>query len=307
MPNSALLKGDHIVILLLISLCSFSVSAKKIIQGITQDSENIVVAKGDIPTPEKFTTNILNYRQKAVDQLTFVETGLKNVIVNSEKNQLTDAQLAYQQAHYHYEVIRPIIALFGATERLLNNRADFFLERENSPRFSGFHLVEYQLFKLEDMQSSAESAKALLRGISDLKKRLAIEDIPIAKLVQSAGDSLELILTDKLAGIENQYAKSDLGDGYADLYGSRLIIESLSNHIPLQEYQSLRKQYDTISKLFLKYQRDEELFQPLDTLSDSEKAVLFAQITQLAEQVAQLRNVLNIDVYYYYKEAYGEK
>ncbi|MEY2344814.1 FTR1 family protein [Proteus mirabilis] len=29
MPNSALLKGDHIVILLLISLCSFSVSAKK--------------------------------------------------------------------------------------------------------------------------------------------------------------------------------------------------------------------------------------------------------------------------------------
>ena len=63
------------------------------------------------------------------------------------------------------------------------------------------------------MQSSAESAKALLRGISDLKKRLAIEDIPIAKLVQSAGDSLELILTDKLAGIENQYAKSDLGDG----------------------------------------------------------------------------------------------
>ena len=60
MPNSALLKGDHIVILLLISLCSFSVSAKKIIQGITQDSENIVVAKGDIPTPEKFATNILN-------------------------------------------------------------------------------------------------------------------------------------------------------------------------------------------------------------------------------------------------------
>ncbi len=101
--------------------------------------------------------------------------------------------------------------------------------------------------------------------------------------MQSAGDSLELILTDKLAGIENQYAKSDLGMGMPILYGSRLIIESLSNHIPLQEYQSLRKQYDTISKLFLKYQRDEELFQPfLDTLSDSEKAVLFAQITQLA-------------------------
>lgn len=86
------------------------------------------------------------------------------------------------------------------------------MKEKTSPRFSGFHLVEYQLFKLEDMQSSAESAKALLRGISDLKTP-AIEDIPIAKLVQSAGDSLELILTDKLAGIENQYAKSDLGDG----------------------------------------------------------------------------------------------
>lgn len=63
------------------------------------------------------------------------------------------------------------------------------------------------------MQSSGPVSKALLRGISDLKKRLAIEDIPIAKLVQSAGDSLELILTDKLAGIENQYAKVIWGMG----------------------------------------------------------------------------------------------
>ncbi|MEY2344815.1 hypothetical protein I3679_015095 [Proteus mirabilis] len=64
--------------------------------------------------------------------MTLVETALKMSLL-TVKNQLTDAQLAYQQAHYHYEVIRPIIALFGATERLLNNRADFFLERENSP------------------------------------------------------------------------------------------------------------------------------------------------------------------------------
>ena len=97
---------------------------------------------------------------------------------------------AYQQAHYHYEVIRPIIALFGATERLLNNPGLIsFLRRENSsPVLVDFIWLNINLFKLEDMQSSAESAKALLRGISDLKKRLAIEDIPIAKLVQSAGD-----------------------------------------------------------------------------------------------------------------------
>ncbi|MBG2913548.1 EfeM/EfeO family lipoprotein [Proteus terrae subsp. cibarius] len=307
MLNNAKSKSKKLTAFLFILLFSFPVYAEKIIQGIIQDSENIVIAKGDIPTPKKFETDILSYREKAVEQLTLVEKSLDKLIENSEKNQLINAQNAYQQAHYHYEVIRPIIALFGSSERLLNNRADFFLERENSPRFSGFHLVEYQLFKLRDPQNATESAKALLRGISDLKKRVAIEDIPIPKLVQSAGDNLEFILTDKLAGIENQYSNSDLGDSYANLSGSRLIVEILSNHIPTAEYQSLIKQYDDIGALLLKYQRDEGLFQPLTALPETEKSWLFSQVTQLAEQVANLRSTLNIDVYYHYKEASDEK
>lgn len=307
MLNNAKSKSKKLTAFLFILLFSFPVYAEKIIQGIIQDNENIVIAKGDIPTPKKFETDILNYREKAVGQLTLVEKSLNKLIKNSEKNQLINAQNAYQQAHYYYEVIRPIIALFGSSERLLNNRADFFLERENSPRFSGFHLVEYQLFKLRDPQKATESAKALLRDISDLKKRVAIEDIPIPKLVQSAGDNLEFILTDKLAGIENQYSNSDLGDSYANLSGSRLIVEILSHHIPTAEYQSLIKQYDDIGALLLKYQRDEGLFQPLTALPETEKSWLFSQVTQLAEQVANLRSTLNIDVYYHYKEASDEK
>ena len=307
MLNNAKSKSKKLTTFLFILLFSFPVYAEKIIQGIIQDSENIVIAKGDIPTPKKFETDILNYREKAVGQLTLVEKSLNKLIKNSEKNQLINAQNTYQHAHYYYEVIRPIIALFGSSERLLNNRADFFLERENSPRFSGFHLVEYQLFKLRDPQKATESAKALLRDISDLKKRVAIEDIPIPKLVQSAGDSLEFILTDKLAGIENQYSNSDLGDSYANLSGSRLIVEILSHHIPTAEYQSLIKQYDDIGALLLKYQRDEGLFQPLTALPETEKSWLFSQVTQLAEQVANLRSTLNIDVYYHYKEASDEK
>lgn len=307
MLNNAKSKSKKLTAFLFILLFSFPVYAEKIIQGIIQDSENIVIAKGDIPTPKKFETDILNYREKAVGQLTLVEKSLNKLIKNSEKNQLINAQNAYQQAHYYYEVIRPIIALFGSSERLLNNRADFFLERENSPRFSGFHLVEYQLFKLRDPQKATESAKALLRDISDLKKRVAIEDIPIPKLVQSAGDNLEFILTDKLAGIENQYSNSDLGNSYANLSGSRLIVEILSHHIPTAEYQSLIKQYDDIGALLLKYQRDEGLFLPLTALPETEKSWLFSQVTQLAEQVANLRSTLNIDVYYHYKEASDEK
>ncbi|QIG07056.1 EfeM/EfeO family lipoprotein [Proteus sp. ZN5] len=307
MLNNAKLKSKKFTAFLVILLFSFPVYAEKIIQGIIQDSENIVIAKGDIPTPKKFETDILNYREKAVEKLILVEKSLDKLIKNSEINQLINAQIAYQQAHYHYEVIRPIIALFGSSERLLNNRADFFLQRENSPRFSGFHLVEYQLFKLRDPQKATESAKALLRDISDLKKRVAIEDIPIPKLAQSAGDSLEFILTDKLAGIENQYSNSDLGDSYANLSGSRLIVEILSNHIPTAEYQSLIKQYNDIGALLLKYQRDEGLFQPLTALPETEKSWLFSQVTQLAEQVANLRSTLNIDVYYHYKEASDEK
>ena len=292
---------------LLILFFAFPVSAKKIIQGSVQEGDNIIVSKGDIPTPEKYKNNILNYRQVAVEQLAKTEVALNKLIISSKNKQLVNAQNAYQQAHYHYEMIRPIISLFGASERQLNNRAIFFLERENDARFSGFHLIEYQLFALKDLQKSAISATALLKNISDLKKRLAIEDIPIPKLVQAAGDGLELILTDKLGGIENQYSQTDLTDSYANLQGSRLIIEILSEHIPANEYHSLIQQYEKIGTVLLKYQLDEGVFKSLDKLPETERSWLFSQVTQLAEQVATLRATLNIDVYYHYKEESDEK
>ncbi len=84
-------------------------------------------------------------------------------------------------------------------------------------------------------------------------------------------------------------------------------MEILSEHIPSTEYQSLIKQYDDIGALLLKYQRDDGLFQPLNTLSKTERSWLFSQVTQLAEQVANLRSMLDIDVYYHYKETSDEK
>lgn len=293
--------------LLLLLLFSLPVSAEKIIQGVVQRGENIIIAKGDIPTPEKFKTDILNYRQKAVEQLIDVEKALDQLINYAEKKQLIPAQKAYQQAHYHYEMIRPIIVLFGNSERLLNNRADFFPERENSPRFSGFHFVEYQLFEQKDLQQVVLSATNLHRNISDLQKRLEIEDIPIPKLVQSASDHLELILMDKLGGIENQYAQNDLGDSYANLRGSRLIVEILSQHIPTDKYQSLIQQYHRIEIRLLSYQLDDGIFQPLNKLSLADKGWLYSQISQLAQEVATLRSILNVDVYFYYKEERNEK
>lgn len=85
MLNNAKSKSKNIIASLFILLFSFPVYAEKIIQGIIQDSETIVIAKGDIPTPEKFKTDILKYREKAVEQLTLVEKSLDKLIEYSEK------------------------------------------------------------------------------------------------------------------------------------------------------------------------------------------------------------------------------
>ncbi|UPK81888.1 hypothetical protein LW139_04035 [Proteus vulgaris] len=85
MRNNTKFKSKNIAIFFFILLFSLPIYAEKIIQGIIQDSENIIVAKGDIPTPEKFKTDILKYREKAVEQLTQVEKALNKLIINSEK------------------------------------------------------------------------------------------------------------------------------------------------------------------------------------------------------------------------------
>lgn len=266
---------------------------------IINDS-NAVVAKGDIPTPEKYQSAIRNYQQEVVLQLKSTQQYL-NAIENACKNgQLQQAQQNYIRAHQSYEQVRVIVKLFGNADQNINSRADYYLQGTDDPNFSGFHRLEYDLFKLKDLKQAQAENSNLQYEIIDLQKRVAADDLDIAKVVQSASDFLEMTLQTKLAGKENQYSHSDLADIHANVTGSAQIMQHLQSFIPAEQRKTLNHGYQQIFAILQHYQLPQNQFQSFSRLSQTDHDILYSLLSMQTARLAQLRAQLNIRVYYKY-------
>ncbi|WP_272681780.1 EfeM/EfeO family lipoprotein [Providencia sp. PROV129] len=272
----------------------------KALRSPVQTGDEIIVAKGDIPTPEKYQTSIQTYLNFANAELAEMVEELNLLQQSLKKGDLAKAQAAYIAAHQHYETVRPIIVLFGNTDRTINPRADYFLDKEKDYRFTGFHLVEYQLFDQKPAQQALAPAEELLLKGHDLQKRLMTETIEIPKLVQASADFMEMIIETKLDGKENIYSLSDLTDIAANLKGSQEIIEILSPFIEPKTLDQIKENDQKMNKIVQAYQVSNGLYQPHSQLQQKDKMALYSLLTQQAEILATLRAQLDVDVYYKY-------
>lgn len=285
---------------LIISMGVPSLVGAKALRSPVQTGDNIIIAKGDIPTPEKYQTTIQTYLAFANVELANMVFQLESIQTDLQQGKLAQAQAAYIAAHQHYETVRPIIVLFGNTDRTINPRADYFLDKEKDYRFTGFHLVEYQLFARKDPKAALAATNELLMKGRDLHKRVTTETIEIPKLVQASADFIEMILETKLDGKENIYSLSDLTDIAANLNGSQKIIEVLTPFIEPKTLEQIKANHLQINKIIQSYQLSNNQYQPYSQLQQKDKMALYSLLTQQAEILAQLRAQLDVDVYYKY-------
>lgn len=262
--------------------------------------QNAVVAKGDIPTPAKYEPAIQAYLHHIQDQLQLMNQQLDQVIADTQQHRLTAAQQHYVLAHQQYERIRPIVVLFGNANQTMNSRASDYLQGVEDPRFTGFHLLEYALFQQRDTAKAHDIALNLQYELQDLRKRVALETIDIAKMIQASADFMELILNTKLAGLENQYSHSDLADMVGNVQGAADVLHYLAPFIPQAQLAPIENGFEDINRVLQTYQQPQQQYQSFEHLSRADHDRLYSLVTAQANRLAQLRAVLNIQVYYPY-------
>ncbi|MBS7823980.1 EfeM/EfeO family lipoprotein [Wohlfahrtiimonas chitiniclastica] len=267
-------------------------------QAILQSGDGpIIIALGDIPTPEAYQTAIDDYMVFVRARLETVVTDLKALSVALENNDLNRAQKAYLSAHYAYETIRPIILVFGNMDRMINSPASAYLLQENDPNFKGFHAVEYALFHQHDVHDALRENQRLLKYLRDLVKRAEIETLFLPKLVQSAPDFAEHILENKLSGRDHYYSGADLSEINANLEGITAILTVLKPHLDDAFVASVEENIHAIRQQLLPYDQA-GTYLPLDQLTQTDRQHLYGLTSQLAETLAQLRGLLAIEVYH---------
>ncbi|HGJ5868567.1 MULTISPECIES: EfeM/EfeO family lipoprotein [Arsenophonus] len=291
----------------LMIICSFmsfygiptSASVKEL-RSPEQTGKDIIIAKGNIPTPKKYHLAIETY-------LDFVSTETNNMILELEflekklkTGEVKKAEQAYIQAHQHYEAIRPIVILFGNTDRTINAREDYFLHGVKDYRFMGFHLVEYQLFDRKNIKAALEATDKLLIKSRDLKKRISADNIDIINLVQASVYFIEMILETKLAGKENIYSLSDLNDVAANLRGSKEVVSVLTPFIMKKTLRQILHNFEKSNNILSNYQLSKGRYKPYSQLSTKDKMTLYSILSQQAELLAVLRTQLDVNVYHKY-------
>ncbi|ETT07261.1 EfeM/EfeO family lipoprotein [Providencia alcalifaciens] len=293
-------KTSRLAISMIFASLMVSTAHGKALRSPVQTGDNIIIAKGDIPTPEKYQPAIQEYLTFVNKELSEMVEQLDKLNQSIQKGQLAQAKAAYIQAHQHYETVRPIIVLFGNTDRTINSRADYFLDKEKDYRFVGFHLVEYLLFSQQDLKAALPASDELLLKGRDLQKRVLTETIEIPKLVQASADFIEMILETKLSGKENIYSQTDLFDMAANAKGSQVIIDVISPFVEAKTLDQIKENDQKINKIVQSYQLAKGQYAPYSQLKQQDKMTLYSLLTQQAELLATLRAQLDVDVYYKY-------
>jgi iron uptake system component EfeO len=139
---------------------------------------------------------------------------------------LTAAQAAYAPSREPWERIEPLAGLVEEIDGKVDARVDDFAD-EHDPAFTGWHRLEYLLFKENTTVGGAPFADQLDADLATLKSQLATVEVPPATVPVGAAELIEEVSEGKITGEEDRYSKTDLWDFNANLEGSKAALERL--------------------------------------------------------------------------------
>lgn len=257
-----------------------------------------VVAQPDGKRPADLAPIIARYKSYVADEVTHLVANTRTLVAAVRAGKLAEAQRAYAPAHLHYERIEPVAEVFNDLDKSMDSRADDFEKREADPNFSGYHRIEYGLFKLKTTAGLDGYADKLLREVLDLQGRIAKLDITPKILVGGAADLIEEVAAKKISGEEDRYSKTDLWDFQGNLDGAQKIVALLRPDLSKRDPQLLARVDGNFAKVdadLARYREPDGSFQSYDALKPIDQKKLRGPITVLAEDLSRLRGTLGID------------
>ncbi|WP_295046678.1 iron uptake system protein EfeO [uncultured Paracoccus sp.] len=132
---------------------------------------------------------------------------------------LTAAQAAWRAARIPYRHVEPLAARLSDLENAIDPNAAYLAGRESDPGFSGYHRLEYGLFRQNSTEGLLPVADRLVADLEDLSARLKTVKLDPALLTALPGAMAGQLATAHVPAGENLYARNDLEELQASLEG----------------------------------------------------------------------------------------
>ncbi len=211
---------------------------------------------------------------------------------------LDQAKALYEPAREPYERIEPIAELFADLDASIDAREDDFAKGAEDPAFTGFHRLEYLLWKQQDTQAATTFADKLDSDAAELAKRIRELPFPPQKVVGGAAALVEEVAASKLSGEEDRYARTDLADFQANIDGANKILSlfhPLLEKVDAPLTNRVDSNMERVENTLASYRLDDGSFVSYDELTDADRKALKGPITALAEDLSKLRGSLGLN------------
>jgi iron uptake system component EfeO len=140
---------------------------------------------------------------------------------------VAEARRQFAPSRVRWERIEPIAGLVEEIDGKVDARVDDF-EGVDDPQFTGWHRLEYHLWKLRSTEGTRAFADQLDKDIATLDRQIKGLEFPPAAVALGPAELIEEVSEGKITGEEDRYSHTDLSDFDANVDGSRKLFQLLT-------------------------------------------------------------------------------
>jgi iron uptake system component EfeO len=167
------------------------------------------------------------YQAYAVEQTRELVGVVKTLTDAVRAGNLKAAQDAYAPSRLPWERIEPLAGLVEEIDGKVDARVDDFAGVDDA-KFTGWHRLEYLLFEKNTTDGGAPFADQLDADIATLNEQMPKLTVAPRDVAVGAAELIEEVSEGKITGEEDRYSKTDLWDFDANLQGSQVAVDKLS-------------------------------------------------------------------------------
>jgi iron uptake system component EfeO len=209
---------------------------------------------------------------------------------------LAEARKQFAPSRVRWERIEPIAGLVEAIDGKVDARVDDF-EGPADPQFTGWHRLEYHLWKLGSTKDTKPFADQLDADIATLDKQIKTLDFPPAAVALGPAELIEEVSEGKITGEEDRYSHTDLSDFDANVDGSKKLFELLTPALQAKDAAltgEITTGFSAVDKSLAPYANADGTFDSYTALKAADKTRMQAELASLSEKLARIPGVLGL-------------
>jgi iron uptake system component EfeO len=207
-----------------------------------------------------------------------------------------EAKRQFAPSRVRWERIEPIAGLVEEIDGKVDARVDDF-EGVDDPQFTGWHRLEYHLWKLGSTKGTKAFADQLDKDIATLDRQITGLEFPPAAVALGLAELIEEVSEGKITGEEDRYSHTDLSDFDANVDGSRKLFQLLTPALQAKDaalVSGITAGFAAVDKILAPYANGDGTFHPYTALAAGDKTRMQAELADLSEKLARIPGVLGL-------------